>query len=487
MLDVRDLYVRYENRSKPAVDGLSLHVDLGEFVLLMGDSASGKSTAMQAVCGFIPDIIPAEKRGEVRIGGRMYEDAVAVSGVACMVQQDPETQFCTETVEEEVAFGPENMNMPGVDIRRAVDESLASVGASHLVDRKLSTLSGGEKQKVAIASMLSVRPQLLILDEPTSNLDPRSVSEVVGVIDALRRRKEMTIIVVEHRPDGFRNMASRLMVMDMGRLVLDCGRDDPVFAERIRAVEMTPSAPMSQKGDKSVVSVKGLSYGVDGAKILDDVTFDLQDRAVVALMGENGAGKTTLLRHLMGLLAPQSGSIDVLGHLQGKDERTEPWTLGRDIGFVFQNPNHQVFERTVEKEMLFASENYGTSKDEALKAIQDFEASEKVRKFVHPHCLSFGQKRRVNIRSASSHGPRLILMDEPFSGQDEKNAKAIRGMVASLQRMGKTVVVVTHDVQFAKTCCTDVIFLKAGRVVRTGPADSVPEHEWTDLFTEVSR
>ena len=311
MLDVKSLYVRYENRSKPAVDGLSLHVDLGEFVLLMGDSASGKSTAMQAVCGFIPDIIPAEKRGEVRIGGRVFEDATSTSSVACMVQQDPETQFCTETVEEEVAFGPENLNMPRADIRKAVDESLASVGASHLVSRRLSTLSGGEKQKVAIASMLSVRPQLLILDEPTSNLDPRSVSDVVRVIDALRRKKEMTIVVVEHRPGGFRDLASRVIAMEKGRLVLDCGRHDPAFAERIGNTEARPSRLMSSVGDRAVVSVKGLSYGVDGSKILEDVTFSIKDRAVVALMGENGAGKTTLLRHLVGLLAPQSGTIDL--------------------------------------------------------------------------------------------------------------------------------------------------------------------------------
>ncbi len=487
MLDVMDLYVRYENRSKPAVDGLSLHVDLGEFVLLMGDSASGKSTAMQAVCGFIPDIIPAEKRGEVRIGGQTYEDATAISSVACMVQQDPETQFCTETVEEEVAFGPENLNVPRADIRKAVDESLASVGASHLVSRKLSTLSGGEKQKVAIASMLSVRPRLLILDEPTSNLDPRSVSDVVGVIDALRRRKEMTIVVVEHRPGGFKDLASRVMVMDKGMLVLDCGRHDPSFAERIGKADAKPSPPIPSKSELAVVSVKGLSYGVDGTKILDDVTFDLKDCAVVALMGENGAGKTTLLRHLMGLLTPQSGSVDVLGHPQDKDVRTEPWVLGREVGFVFQNPNHQIFERTVEKEILFAAENYDAPKGEALKAVEEFEASEEVRKFVHPHCLSFGQKRRVNIRSASSHGPRLILMDEPFSGQDAENAEAIRGMITNLQRAGKTAVVVTHDIQFAKTSCTDVVFMRAGKIVRTGPVSSVQESEWEELFTGVTR
>jgi energy-coupling factor transport system ATP-binding protein len=403
-----------------------------------------------------------------------------------MVQQDPETQFCTEMVEEEVAFGPENLNMPRGDIRKAVDESLASVGASHLIDRRLSTLSGGEKQKVAIASMLSVRPKLLILDEPTSNLDPRSVSEMVSVIDALRRRKEMTIIVVEHRPNGFQALASRMIVMEKGRLALDCRRCDPAFDERIKVASAISRLPMNSRGADTVVSVRGLSYSIDGARILDDVTFEVNDRAIVALMGENGAGKTTLLQHLMALLRPQSGDVMVLGHLQNCEARTEPWTLGKDVGFVFQNPNHQIFEKTVRDEILFAARNYGTPKDDAMRAVDEFEVAEGVRKFVHPHCLSFGQKRRVNIRSASSHGPGLVLMDEPFAGQDARNAEAIRRMMVGLQQAGKTIIVVTHDTAFAKASCTDVIFMKGGRIVRACPVGEVADNEWKGLFGEAS-
>ncbi|MGB2582133.1 MAG: ABC transporter ATP-binding protein, partial [Thermoplasmata archaeon] len=156
MLDIKNLNIRYRGRSRPAVSNLTLSIGRSEFVLLAGDSASGKSTAMQAVCGFIPDMIPAEISGEIRLEGTILTDPSEVAGVACMVQQDPETQFCTETVEEEVAFGPENLRFSHADIERAIDSSLSSVKASHLRDRMLSTLSGGEKQKVAIASMLAV-------------------------------------------------------------------------------------------------------------------------------------------------------------------------------------------------------------------------------------------------------------------------------------------------------------------------------------------
>ena len=484
MLDVEGLTIRYENRSKPAVDSLTFRISPGEFVLLMGGSASGKSTAMQAVCGFIPEIINAEMAGTVRMDGRVFPDATSASRVVCMVQQDPETQFCTEMVEDEVAFGPENFNMPRDEIRAAVDGALASVGASHLVDRRLSTLSGGEKQKVAIASMLAVGPKLMILDEPTSNLDPRSVREVVAAIDSLRLERKMTIVVVEHRPGQFLDLASRIMVMERGRLVEDRVRGPSGFGGLVRRPSGNHLNPSPGPGGAAVVSAKGLGLEIGGARILDDVTFDVRGQSIVALMGENGAGKTTLLKALTGLLHPQSGSVSVLGHELGPGSRAEPWALGRDVGFVFQNPNHQIFERTVEREILFASSNYGTPTDEALEAIARFETAEVVRRFVHPHCLSFGQKRRVNIASASSHGPRLVLLDEPFAGQDSANAAAIRDMVSGLRAIGKTAVVVTHDIDFARECCTDVLFMKKGRITRSAPASAVQDGEWDRLFSE---
>lgn len=485
MLEVQGLSVRYENRSKPAVDDVSFRISPGEFVLLMGGSASGKSTVMQAVCGFIPEIVHAEKKGTVRIDGQEFGDATSASRVACMVQQDPETQFCTEIVEDEVAFGPENFRMPRAEIREAVDGALASVGASHLLERRLSTLSGGEKQKVAIASMLAVGPRLLILDEPTSNLDPRSVREVVAAIDSLRRSKKMTIVVVEHRPGQFIELASRVMVMERGRLVMDQEKGSPGFSELALGPAARPFVPTGPRSDAKVVSVEGLGCRIGGVTILDDVTFEVAERSIVALMGENGAGKTTLLRLLTGLLEPQSGSIRLLGHEFGAGRRAEPWAIGRDVGLVFQNPNHQIFERTVEKEIMFAAENFGTPRQEAAEAVRRFEAVEAVRGFVHPHCLSFGQKRRVNIASASSHGPRLVLLDEPFAGQDAANAAAIRDMIGGLRTAGKTAIVVTHDVDFAREACTDVLFMRSGRVVRSGPVADVPERAWDDLFSGV--
>ena len=461
---------------------LTLHIDRGEFALLAGDSASGKSTAMQAVCGFIPQIIPADCDGTVRLDGVRYSDPEAVAGIACMVQQDPETQFCTETVEEEVAFGPENFRFPAGKMREAMDRALEDVGASHLIDRKLSTLSGGEKQKVAIASMLAIGPKLLILDEPTASLDPRSVGQVVRSVRRLRESNEITVIIVEHRVRDFIGMVDRLLVMREGRLVSDLRSREAAFEEAKQEATRPPVFPRFLEGrSEAVISVEGVSFRVGDAQILEDLSVRIPERGVVALMGENGSGKTTLLRHIVGLQKVQKGAIRVCGHNITSENPVDPWVLGRDVALVFQNPNHQLFENTVEKEIVFAPTNFSVPLSEADLAVKSFEESEGLKRYVHPHCLSFGQKRRVNILSSASHGPKVILLDEPFAGQDQGNVDRMVTILKDLQAAGKTVVIVTHDPHFARTTCTDVIVMHQGWVVASGPTKTISDDTWRKL------
>jgi energy-coupling factor transporter ATP-binding protein EcfA2 len=473
MLQIENLTVKYNTRSEPAVSSFSLKVDKGEFVLLTGDSASGKSTAMQAVCGFIPSIVPAQVSGQIKIDGKVLNDPIDIARTVCMVQQDPETQFCTDTVREEVAFGPENFCYPRDAIIKAVDSSLKDVGAINLIDRKLSTLSGGEKQKVAIASVLALEPEMIILDEPTSSLDPRSVKEAVSAIRALASRHSLTTIVVEHRIAEFLDIATRIVKMRDGRIVSDADRGSPEF-ERMKKEELlAPDYPTLHRRDEPVLSIENLSYGIDGKDILKDVTFNVKDGAVVAIIGENGAGKTTLLRLISGLAKPKSGGIQVFHHAVDGGVNIDPWILAEDIGFVFQNPNHQIFGETIEKEIEFASVNFERSLDEAGRAAERFSVEEKVSKISHPNCLSLGQKRRLNIISSSVHGPRLLLLDEPFVGQDRMNAMKIAELIERLQKSGMTAIIVTHDLRFAKSFCTDVVLMNRGRVVAAGTPGEV--------------
>ncbi len=482
MLQIENLTVKYNTRQEPAVSSISLSVDNSEFVLLTGDSASGKSTAMQALCGFIPSIVPAQVSGEIRIDGKVLNDPIDIARTVCMVQQDPETQFCTDTVREEVAFGPENFCYPRDVIIKAVESALKDVGAFDLIDRKLSTLSGGEKQKVAIASVLALEPETIILDEPTSSLDPRSVKEAVSAIRALASRRSLTTIVVEHRIAEFTDVATRIVKMKEGRIVSDAVPGSPEF-ERIKKDELLiPEYPTLSRRDGLVLSVENLSHVIDGKDILKDVTFSIANGAVVALMGENGAGKTTLLRLISGLAKPQSGRIAVFDHALGGGKSVDPWILAEDIGFVFQNPNHQIFGETIEKEIEFASVNFGKDLDEARRAAERFSVEEKVSKISHPNCLSLGQKRRLNIISSAVHGPRLLLLDEPFVGQDKMNALKIAELIGELQKTGRTTIIVTHDLQFAKAFCTDVVLLNHGRVVATGTPEEALGREASEIL-----
>ncbi len=473
------LNVRYENRTRNAISDVTFRIEKGEFVLLTGPSACGKSTLMQAVCGFIPWIVPAEISGSIAIDGVRYDDPAAIAGLACMVQQDPETQFCTETVEDEVAFGPENFRLPPARIRDLVDKALFSVGASDLVDRRLSTLSGGEKQKVAIAAVLAVEPKLLILDEPTSNLDPRSAAIVASAIDRLRQMKETTAVLIDHRLKGFMHMATRVLFIESGRLKADCRPGDSRIEELLRDKSTPPSRKGVQEPSDVLLSIMNLSYEIDGNRILDDVHLSVRKGDVVAIMGPNGSGKTTLLRHIMGLIEPQEGRIDGLGHSIVPGKPVGPWLLGKEIGTVFQNPDHQIFEDTIEREVRFASTNFSVPIDGAERAVKEFERSEGVFRHMHPHCLSFGQKRRLNIISSASHGPQLLLLDEPFTGQDPENARRLLAMISDMREQGRTVVVITHDAEFAKSFCTSAVMLSEGRVVASGPPDCFTEQHWS--------
>ncbi|MDH3365861.1 MAG: ATP-binding cassette domain-containing protein [Thermoplasmata archaeon] len=488
MLEVQDLSVRYKGRSKPAVSSLSFIVEKGEFVLLAGSSASGKSTVMQVACGFIPHMIPAEVSGTVRLNGRTYDDPAAIAGIACMVQQDPETQFCTETVEEEVAFGPENFRYPTERIRSSVDNALASVKADHLKGRKLSTLSGGEKQKVAIASMLALNPRLLILDEPTASLDPRSVGQVVRAVESMKKRSDITVVIVEHRVGDFVDLVDRLIEMENGVKTRDTCKGESEFAIARDSAMTLPTYPHPTRlGGAPAISIQGLSLEIGGWQILDDINLEITESSIVALMGENGSGKTTLLRHLTGLQKVQKGEVIICGHRLSSENGANPWTLGRDVGLVFQNPNHQLFEDTVEEEILFAPRNFQTALQKACAAVTSFEEMERLKRFVHPHCLSFGQKRRVNILSAYSHEPRVLLLDEPFAGQDQGNVDRMVSVVNDIHNHGKTLVIVTHDITFARQFCTDAAVLHEGRVVASGPTESIPEAVWRSLGREDRR
>ena len=479
MIFIKNLSFSFYNSARRALDDVTLEVAEGQFVAVTGPSGCGKSTLALAIGGYIPHVIQGRLEGDVVVAGRPTA-ATRLAELATLVgivQQDPESQLCTLTVDDEVAFGPENLGLPAAEVRQRLERSLALVGAAHLRGRDIYELSGGEKQRVAIASILAMEPRVLILDEPTSNLDPTATAEVLAAIARLRQRSGLTIIVIEHKLDRVVPLADRLLVMGQGRIVMDGPPGEVLRQYRGQIREMgirLPAEPGSRwrcSPDESerpamlveTVNVEGLRFAYDGRVVLHDISFRARGGEIVGIIGPNGSGKTTFLAHLLGIHRPGQGSVVVCG----KDTRGRKVPqMAQLAGYVFQNPNHQIFGRTVRGEAGFACDNFGVAPSD-----RDRRVDAELRRFGllesagrHPLGLSFGEKRRLNICSVLPHRPEVVLLDEPFVGQDFFNVEAMAGVLRSLKDEGKTVLMVSHDVDMVYRHCDRVVLFLDGRI-----------------------
>lgn len=470
MISIKNLSFSFFNAGRKALDNVSLNIPDGQFVVITGPSGCGKSTLALAMGGYIPQVFEGKIEGEVLVEGKRASEMPLseLSTLVSIVQQDPEAQLCTLSVADEVAFGPENLKLPVDAVNRRVDESLAMAGCFKLKDRQVGELSGGEKQRVAIASMLAMRPHVLILDEPTSSLDPTGAAEVMASIKRLRESSGMTIVLIEHRLSRVLPLADRLVIMDGGRIIRD-GPPSEVAKEYMTCANVVKTPPRTPHSDISI-EVKDLHFSYDGHEALRGITFSARKGEMIGIMGPNGSGKTTFLLHLLGINRHTSGHVFITG-MDASRSRTSD--LARQVGYVFQNPNHQIFERTVLEEASFACKNFrldetytNTSVDKALKRYGLWCYADQ-----HPLRLSFGEKRRLNLCSILPHDPQVILLDEPFVGQDNENVARMLEELEALRREGKTILFVSHDAEMVYGHCDRVILFDGGRIVVDAPAE----------------
>lgn len=504
------LSYQYPHTETLALYDISLEIRRGEFVGLIGPTGAGKTTLCLALSGIVPQFYGGRFFGRALVAGMdtVEQPVSALAARVGMVFEDPETQLTATSVENEVAFALENLRTPRPLMRERIARALGAVGLAGLEKRHPHELSGGQKQRLAIAAALAIMPELLVLDEATSQLDPRGAAEVFEVLRALNREQGMTVVLASHAAEELAEYADRLVLLDDGRLVAE-GTPAELYSQvalieshRLRppqvaktfsllphpparlpvrleeglaalpprpAREPLPQPPAPRPLAAPLITVEGLQHRfTDGTPTLTGIDLAFYPGEYVLIVGQNGAGKTSLVKHLLRLLEPTQGRV----MLWGRESRA--WSVGalaRRIGYVAQNPDQQLFNLTVADEVAFALRQLrfppaeiAARTTKVLTALGLEGVADR-----HPLSLPKGDRARVIIAAMLSLDPEVIVLDEPTTGQDYAGARAILELSRTLHRQGKTIIVITHQLYLMPEYAERVIVMGEGRVLLDAP------------------
>ncbi|MFI7080896.1 ABC transporter ATP-binding protein [Micromonospora sp. NPDC049903] len=446
---------RHAGRRAWAVRGVDLRVRRGERVLLLGPSGAGKSTLLAALAGLLPED-SGEQEGTIEIDGRPPAETRERVGI---VFQDPQSQLVMARSGDDVAFGLENRGVPAGQIWPRVDEALRRVGFPYPRDRPTAALSGGEQQRLALAGVLALRPDLLLLDEPTANLDPAG-ADLVRAAVGRAVDDDTTLILVEHRVADALPLVDRVVVLDAGGGVRVDGPPETVFATHGDALaadgvwvpgHRLPNRRATTGPGEVLLTADRLGQ----PPRLAATDLAVRAGAALAVLGPNGAGKSTLAVLLGGLLKPGTGRLLAGVELAGADARTPPhrWrapALARRIGSVFQDPEHQFVTGTVFDELALGPRRTGATETEVRRRVDELLHRLRLDRLAgaNPYTLSGGEARRLSVATALATAPRLVICDEPTFGQDRRTWRELVDLFAELRDAGHALVTVTHDAEF---------------------------------------
>ncbi|MCL4407469.1 MAG: energy-coupling factor ABC transporter ATP-binding protein [Thermotogae bacterium] len=528
---IKNFYWKYPNFagvvSDFALKNVNLTIKSGEFFGITGPSGAGKTSLCFSIAGLIPHQMQLNERdprqyisGTVQVfdetvsavGEKNGKHVITGKGVMApevgLVMQDPESQFLTMSVKQELSLGLQFLNINTEEIETRIKESLDRVGMVDIYDvaDKIhpSELSGGQKQRLIIASFIAMRPKILILDEPTSDLDPAGKLEIIEAIQKLKTAGNLTVILVEHNPELMQDFADRMVVLNEGTIVamgkpddiysdidlinkyniyapeiaeLECGNDSKRCTTIKSFIANIPGDFKFEKiqnkvldeGSPVLIEVKDLKFAYeDGTQALKGLSFEVRQNALLALIGQNGSGKSTLSKILSGIEGNFSGTVKVadLDLHDVKNRRNMP----RHVGYVFQNPDHQIFNRSVYDEVAYGLKNMGISPsiiDERVKAVLTrVNLIDKIKE--DPLFLGRGQKRRLGVASVLAMHPEIIIVDEPTTGQDYKMSKEIMELLKALNEDGTTIIVITHDMRLVAEFCPRSIVMSQGKIIYDG-------------------
>ena len=517
-IEIENLKYRYPKAERLALDGISLSIEKGSFVGIIGRNGAGKSTLASAIIGLVPQFYKGAYGGKVSVAGM---DAATVpvgelSRKVGLIFQNPFNQLsgAKDNVYEETCFGMQNFGIEPDEMRRRADETLKMLGIYDFRDRNPFDLSGGQTQRVAIASILVLHPEVIILDEPTSQLDPAGSDEVFKAVERLTE-EGITVIMIEQKIDKIAEYSDRMILLDGGKLIADGTPDEVLSREDLDAYGIIPPASVRiskalgykdgqgfypATADKAVkllsgkiqfkqhieddkttqsserISVQNLSFHYhEGFDILHDFSLSLDGRTT-AIIGQNGAGKTTLAKLLKGLLKPSEGKI----LFDGNDiSSSTAASLAGSIGYVFQNPDDQIFKPKVIDEVMFGPLNIGMDdKDakesamEALSMVNLASASER-----NPYDLDLHERKLVALASVIAMDPDVIILDEPTIAQDDSGKQLIQKIIRELRDNGKLVISILHDMDLVAASFERVIAMSSGSVIADGTPREVFSNE----------
>lgn len=514
---------RVQPDEEAALDGVSLQIEEGSFVGITGPSDAGKSTLGRLLASYIPNYFEGDLDGSVTVGGKDVTDTsiADMSDTVGLLFENPFDQLtgASSTVFEEVAFGLENKGVPRDELIESTTEKLELTGIIDLYDRNPQELSGGQSQRVALAAILAMEPEILVLDEPTSQLDPHGTEEVMSVVSRLAG-EGYTVVVVSHALEQLAHHLDRLVVLEEGRVVADDNPrelfrdadanapyklpDAAVIGKRLRSrgkVSAEKRLPLTledvlEELEPHVSATSAGSYALsaesDGGPVVDDAAIHFEgtdffydedvhalrdlsldmDSGCVCIIGQNGAGKSTLLKHLNGLLEPSDGRVVVNGK---RTDQHSIAVLARETGLAFQNPNNQLFHSTIEEEIRYGPKNLGYSADriedlteEAIARMDLGDVREK-----NPYDIGLARRKHVAVASVLAMDTPIVALDEPTGSQDQDGIDLLGDLVDSLVDEGKLVVVITHDIPFTRDHADRVVALRTGELLLDGTAREV--------------
>lgn len=472
-VEIRHFTYTYPGEKTPVLIDLNLSIERGSFVVVTGRSGGGKSTLGKALAGFVFQDEKPLYSGSIIVNGTdmskipLYEASEHVA----YVQQNPEDQFCTLTVNDEIAFGLENHCTAPDEIEQRIDDSLAVVQGSSLKGRRLSTLSGGEKQKVAIASMLALSPDVLILDEPTSNLDPMATENVFETLYHMRESRDMTVVIIEHKLAQLQRFEPCFFVLEKGEI--QPIENIPAFQSHLAEGKHPIPGMLTDEilDDDPFIEISEANVKIKGHPVLHEIDLNIFPGEFIALMGPNGSGKSTLLQTIMGFHKPSNGTLRAFG-ADAATIRTS--ALVNNIGYLFQNPDHQLFTQSVWDEATLTLKNLGLFNTNYTEKIQSWLKYLGLGSRIndHPQRLSYGEKRRLNLLAILLQQPHLLLIDEFLIGQDMANAHAWMKFLQEYAETGHSVMLVNHHKALTIQYCDRVVFMNEGRIVLDQPIDT---------------